>query len=503
MMNDHKFRLLMPVLGFSLLFWSCTNLDENPVSSVTPENYFNTEAELTSAVIPVYASLGAAVWSDYLQCQEHSSDEIFVPQRGGDWGDGGTWRALQEHTWSASFPGFINNGWNDAFTGIARANATIDNLERSTSGSPLIPTFIAEVRFLRAFYYSWLVDMFGNVPLVTSPTTDPDNPPTQNTRQEVFDFIVSEVNDVLPSLEESHGAAGYGRVTRGAANTFLATMYLNAEVYTGTARWNECVQACDAVINSGLYNLIPNYNDVFSLDNEGPGNVEYVFVVPRNPEPNVSFFRQQAVLHYNQYPTTPWNGFSVLADFYNKYDSDDARLQQILIGAQFVLFGPNAGEPAFDRNGNRLVFTPDAPIVGADEGQGPRPLKWPLDPNANAENNGDDYAIYRYSHVLLTKAEALFRLGSTAEALALVNQVRARSFEPDKPLANLTADLILNERGFEFLWEGFRRTDLIRFGKFLEPWTLKPADDGPHRNLFPIPQVQLDANPNLVQNPGY
>ena len=94
-------------------------------------------------------------------------------------------------------------------------------------------------------------------------------------------------------------------------------------------------------------------------------------------------------------------------------------------------------------------------------------------------------------------------MGNTGEALALVNQVRARSFEPDKDLTTLTADLILDERGFEFIWEEHRRTDLIRHGRFLEAWSLKPASDGAHRNLFPIPQVQLDANPNLVQNPGY
>ena len=200
---------------------------------------------------------------------------------------------------------------------------------------------------------------------------------------------------------------------------------------------------------------------------------------------------------------TPWNGFSVLEGFFNKFDTEDVRFQQILVGAQFVLDGPNAGDPAFDRNGNPLVFTPDSPIVGADEGDGVRLLKWPIDPGQNGADAGNDLAVYRYSHVLLAKAEALFNLGSAGEALTLINQVRARDFEPDKPLLALTSDLILDERGFEFLWESFRRQDQIRHGRFLEAWTLKAASDGPHRLLFPIPQTQLDANPNLVQNPGY
>ncbi len=502
-MKNHKLGFLIPVLVLSLLVWSCTDLDENPADAVTPENFFKTEAELVSAVIPVYASLSNAAWGDYFHLQEHPSDEIFVPQRGGDWGDGGTWRSLQEHTWSASFPGFTNGAWNNAFSGVARANATLANLQSSTSGSPLIPTFIAEVQFLRAFYYSWLIDQFGAVPIVTDPSTDPDNPPSQNTRQEVFDFIVSEVNAALPGLVDSHGSANHGRATKNAAHTLLATMYLNAEVYTGTARWSECVAACDAVINSGLHDLIPDFNEVFSFENEGPGNAEYIFVVPRNPEDGVSFLRHQAVLHYNQLSFSPWNGFSVLEDFYNKFDTDDVRFGQVLAGAQFVLGGPNAGDPAFDRNGNPLVFTPDSPLVGAGEGNGVRVLKWPIDPAQTEQHAGNDYAIYRYSHVLLAKAEALFNLGNAGEALALVNQVRARSFEPDEPLSALTSDAILDERGFEFLWEGFRRSDQVRHGKFLDSWTLKAASDGPHRNLFPVPQVQLDANPNLVQNPGY
>ena len=128
-MKNHKFGFLMPVLVLSLLVWSCTSLDENPVDAVTPDNFFNTEAELTAAVIPVYASLRTFSWADgYLQLQEHTSDELFVPQRGGDWGDGGTWRSLQEHTWVPSL-GFINAAWNDNFQGIARANSTLESLQ--------------------------------------------------------------------------------------------------------------------------------------------------------------------------------------------------------------------------------------------------------------------------------------------------------------------------------------------------------------------------------------
>ncbi|MFQ5641052.1 MAG: RagB/SusD family nutrient uptake outer membrane protein [bacterium] len=498
-MKNHKLCFLMPVLLISLLFWSCSNLDENPSSQVTPENFFQTEGELVAAVIPVYASLRDFNW-DWHHSQEVPSDEIVVPQRGGDWGDGGNWRVLQEHKWTPNHVQ-VNGVWNGAYRGIARANATLENLQQSPqSSTDLVQTFIAEVRVLRAFFYWWLADLYGGVPVVTDAITDPDNPPSQNTRQEVFDFIVKEITEALPGLKDSHSNS---RVDKGAANALLATVYLNAEVLTGSAKWNECVQACDAIINSGLYSLMPNYKDVFALANEGAANPENIFVVEHRAEGGVGFNFNMRTLHYNQLATSPWNGFAVLADFYNKYDQDDDRFDVILVGQQFVLSGPNAGQPATDRQGNPLVFTVETPIVGATEANGPRILKWEVDQNASGGDSGNDYAFFRYSHILLAKAEALFMLGNSGEALALVNQVRARSFEPDKPLASIDLDAILDERGFEFLWEGFRRQDLIRHGRFLDAWTLKEASDGAHRKLFPIPQIQLDANPNLTQNPGY
>ena len=286
-MKNLKFRIFMPLLLISVLFLSCTALDETPFSQVTPDNFYQTEAELIAAVVPVYSNLYRYFWNP-TNLAEVSSDEIFIPQRGGDWGDNGRWRSIQEHTWTPTLTD-IEGAWLDSYTGIALANSTLDNLRTSTSGSSLIPTFIAEVRVLRAFYYWWLCDMFGGVPIVTDPTTDPDNPPTPNTRAEVFDFIVKEVTEALPNLETSFGSGSYGRVTRGAANAFLATVYLNAEVYSGTPRWSETVATCDAIINSGLYELLPNYGDNFLLANEGPGNTETIFVIATKPEGGVSF----------------------------------------------------------------------------------------------------------------------------------------------------------------------------------------------------------------------
>ncbi len=509
-MKNYRFLFLLAFLLILMLFSTCTDLSESPFSSVTPDNFYKTEAELIAAVVPVYSSLRSLSWGEGIHMQEVSSDEIFVPTRGGDWDDGGKWRQLQEHNWDATNAA-VRDGWNDYYTGVARANATLENLRTSTSGSDLIPIAIAEVRVLRAYFYWLLGDLYGGVPIVTSAVQDPDNPPAPNTRQQVYDFIIDEVTEALPDLESTFGGESYGRLTLGAANTFLATVYLNAEVFTGTPRWSECVTACDAVINSGLYELLPEYKDNFLLANEGADNPENILVTANKVEGGMGFVRFMATLHYNQLPQTPWNGFSVLADFYNSYDTSDVRFVHMLAGPQFVLGGPNAGDPALDRQDNPLNFTVDSPLMGATESNGVRILKWEVDPNMSGGNAGNDYAIFRYPHVLLSKAEALNELnGPNQESLDLIDSVRVRCFDPFVPLSlsdfstkEALRDRILDERGFEMLWEGFRRQDQIRTGHFLEAWTLKPADSDDHTLIFPIPQTQLDANPKLVQNPGY
>lgn len=496
---NHKLRFLMPFLLILPLFWSCMDLEETPYDVVTPGEYYQTEGELIAAVIPVYNSLWLAYTGALTQLQV-SSDAMFIPTRGGDWDDGGMYRRLQLHTWTPVHPS-LGNTWEGAYGGVARANDMLARLEETTSESELIPTFKAEVRVLRALYYWWLIDLFGDVPLVTDPATDPDNPPSQSTRTEVFDFIVAEITAALPDLKDSFAAGSYGRVTKGAANTLLATVYLNAGVYTGTPKWSECVAACDAVINSGEYALMPTVADVFALENEGPGNTEYILVVAALPLDGVSAQRHMMTLHYNQIPASPWNGYAVLAEFYNKYDADDDRLDQILVGQAYVLAGPNAGDPAFDRSvpPKPLIFTVESPLFDASEAHGPRVLKWPIDPDMSGWFAGNDYAIFRYSHVLLAKAEAEFNL--SGGGLASLNLVHERAGLD--ALGSITADDIFDERGYEFLWEGFRRQDQIRMGYWDGTWSLHDTPTAEFTEIFPIPQTQMDANPNLVQNPGY
>ncbi len=504
-MKNYKLRFLIPFLVLPMLFWSCTDLEEAPYGVITPGDFFQTDAEILSSVMPVYHSLAKARWSDgHLHMQDVAADAIVVPTRGGDWDDGGKWRELHQHTWTAvNEP--VRFGWVDAYTGVARANATIDALSNSPkSETALVATLIGEVRVLRALFYWWLIDLFGDVPLVTDPATDPENPPSQTPRAEVFDFIVEEINAVLALnvLMETADAGTYGRVTEGAAYALLATVHLNGKVYTETAKWTECVAACNEVINSGDYELMDSFTDVFALENQGPTNTENILVVASKPGWDYGFNRQNATLHYSQLPSSPWNGFSVVADYYNTYDTADARIDVLLEGQQYILGGPAAGDSAFQRDGKPLVYSVDSPIFGATESHGVRILKWPIDPEGLSAPGGNDYAVFRYAHILLAKAEAQFELGNSGDALALVNQVRARNFDPAKPLTSVTSEDIFDERGYELLWEGFRRQDQIRAGHFLEAWANKDVSEE-YRKIYPIPQSQMDANPNLVQNTGY
>ncbi len=183
-MKNHRFLFLLAFPLILMLFSTCTDLSESPFSSVTPDNFYKTEAELIAAVVPVYSSLRSLSWGEGIHMQEVSSDEIFVPTRGGDWDDGGKWRQLQEHNWDATNAA-VRDGWNDYYTGVARANATLENLRTSTSGSDLIPVAIAEVRVLRAYFYWLLCELYGGVPIVTGAVQDPDNAPAPNTRYQV------------------------------------------------------------------------------------------------------------------------------------------------------------------------------------------------------------------------------------------------------------------------------------------------------------------------------
>ena len=509
--------LLIPVQG-------CTDLKETPISFITPGNFFHTEGEVTAALAGVYAGLrNTPGEGEYWGVSEVSTDEMVVPTRGSDWFDNGTWLELHRQTFSAGSPAtlsFLNNAWNTAYAGIARANVLLTALQPNSV--PNQAQLEGEARYLRAFYYYMLMDLFGGVPIATS--TELKEWPRQ-TRDSTFKFIESEVLAVRSDLPLSSSATTGGRITRGAVDALLANMYLNARVFKGSGpgagginatAYNSCagitvsggLDACqaaidraDSVINSGVYQLADTFTQNFSPDNRS--SPENIFVVKYAAADGQGFNMVMRTLHYNQFNPSPWNGFATLSQTYNAFDPADKRRNMFLVGPQVNL---ETGLPTEDRQHNPLVFTTTiANVTSATEGEGARIYKWPIDPKHVAQNNGNDFAWFRYGEVLLIKAEALNeQTPGSAAALALLNEVRGRKDTVAAPLAGpITRDMILNERLFELNSEGKRRQDLIRHGRYTQAWEFKPGPTLDRLVLMPIPQTQIDANSLITQNPGY
>ena len=521
-----------------LLITSCTNLDEKELLYGTPtdQNFGQTDAEVVSLVAAAYTNLYFSFGSDgNIMClQEVPSDEIVVPQRGPDWGDGGHWIRLKLHSYLPS-DSKISNTWDFLFKGVNTCNRVLADLE--VKGTPSALKFVPELKALRAIYYYWLLDLYGNVPISTDfAQTDP---PANNTRQEVYDFVETELLAVLAGLEKTgpNDNTTYGRVNYYTAQAALAKLYLNAEVYTGTAQWDKAIAACDEIINSGQFALTANYSDNFRKDNKGSS--EFIWVIAYDEIQARGFQLPHMTLHMASQETykmggQPWNGWASVQEFYNSYidtvenpgpkgrviglsptgDSIngtlDKRLSNFIVGPQFTSDGVSplldGAADATDPDGAQIHFTPYINQLepGAWRQSGARIGKWEIY-TGNIGQLSNDWVIFRYADILLTKAEALARKSANwndPTALALVNQIRTMHGGVD-PYVTMTATNFLAERGREMFFETTRRQDQIRFGTYNSAFRFHPADADDHVNLFPIPESQLNANPNLKQNDGY
>ena len=524
---NRLFKLSIGAAGLvSLLALGCTNLDESPPSLITPGNFFRTDQEVLAGLAGVYAQLRAfAPEGGVYDVSEITTDEDVVPTRGQDWYDNGQWIDLHNMTWtptSAATANFFNGVWNNPYQGVARTNLFLAAL--TNSNVPNKVAIVAEARTLRAYFYYVLMDYFGGVPIVT--TTDIATRP-RNTRRETFDFIESELLAAIPDLPATRPQAENGRITKGAAQAILANMYINAGVFTkdgvaggisGTA-YNSCSgiavtggDACaqaiamsDAILNSGNYRLADSFPQNFRADNSS--SPENIFAVKFIAADGLGMGYVMAILHYSQFNPTPWNGFATLAQTYASFNAADKRRNVFLIGPQVNVL---TGAPVNDRAGNPLVFTESIPdIHNATEGMGPRIYKWPADPAHVAQNNGNDFALFRLGEIYLIKAEAELATNNAAAALTLVNTLRNRTDPVAPALGSIDLPGLLNERLFELVGEGKRRQDLIRFGGYTgrddsaSGIAGGKTSQGDFHVLMPIPQTQLDANPLLTQNPGY
>ena len=501
-------------LFLTLLFFSCTKLDENFRSELQQGNTSNiTAAELLTGA---YGALnGTYQRGDLWSANVITSDEAIAPTRGPDWDDNGLWRSLHLHAWNADHA-YLRGAYN-ALLGAQFAASNVLQFNPNAQQA-------AEARFVRALSMYSVLDGWDQVPYREDLTNYKILPITLK-GTEAADFIISELNAIVGTLPDPGPAYV---ANKNAARALLMKLYLNKGVYVNRATptfapadMTQVITLADQIIASNKYALNDNFFDNFAPDNDVK-STENIFTLynksgDRGGEVRGAVFQ---VNHYNMNPGG-WNGFATLSDFYDKFQATDQRRgiyyaypaglanpgQRVnvgfLVGQQYNLA---TGAPLNARNpaSAPLAFTRDVKIRETDaatlEMTGIRVIKYAYDYAVTADQKNNDWAIFRYADVLLMKAEAMLRSGNAAGALPIVNSIRTK--RGAAALGAIDLNSLLDEIGREMYWEGGRRQDQIRFGKFLQPWQEKPASDAKNL-LFPIPSDQLAVNPNLTQNPGY
>jgi starch-binding outer membrane protein, SusD/RagB family len=504
---------------------ACTDVLTEPKSTVTGANVFNDASSYRAFLAKIYAGLTVSGqqgpagkpdiqgidegFSEYVrlvwQMQELPTDEAVIA-----WNDTGV-QELNTQIWSTSNQ-FLQAMYYRIFFQVAMVNEFL----RETSDEKLaeravpdalraqIKTYRAEARFLRALSYWHGIDLFGSIPLVVE--TDPigSTPPKQATRADLFNYVESELKAIQADLPAPNSTQ-YGRASSAAASMLLAKLYMNAAVYTGTARYSDARAAVEAVINSGGYSLDPSYRHLFLADNNT--SKEIIFPVPMDGTKTQSYGGTTFLIHASVGGNMNAAAFGIDGGWWG------LRVKPEVI----TLFSGASGDKrgTFFTDGQTLQI-PELTNFNA----GYASAKY-----ANVTSTGEqgsnagfadtDYPMFRLGDAYLMYAEAVLRSGggTRAQALTYVNALRTRAYgntSGNITDAQLTLNFIKDERTRELFWEGHRRTDLIRFGQFTDQgtWAWKGGIQAGRateafRNLYPLPSSELLANPNLTQNSGY
>ncbi len=548
-------------LGAALatFLFACHKIEVDVTTELTPDNFPQTESQFNSVMGPVYTAFRDGYTTGHFFATSQSTDESVLATYAADWVDGNRYLDLHRHTWTKDHV-TVAGEWNYFQNLIGISNQTLYILKQAADG-PAKSTGVAELRTMRAWFYWNMMDMFGGVPLDTAyPSTELK---ARAPRADVFNFIESELKAAIPSLKTVSGGATYGKPTRYMAYSLLAKMYLNAEVYTGSAKWNECIAACDSVIGAGggsQYSLEPmnSYLQMF-YPNNGPSTKEFIFAIPYDPATSAGYnfharydLNRRLGMKYKYAGSTVGNNVDPVvglttgnglqnnspsgprmttSEFYAYFnDPNDIRNKQWLTGLQYwddgkpiMVKTSNLGYDQFYNGGSpnadyiyQLELKPltvsrlgaNAFDLGKDEiawNTGYRNIKFFPDAASITRNQNNDVPVFRFSDIILMKAEAIERGGSPTlghTALSLMNMLRAVR-TTSAPLANLTLEDIYAERCREMSWECWHRNDMIRFGHFEDPWGLSKTNNETYRRLFPIPSSAIATNGKLEQNPGY
>ena len=441
---------------------------------------------------------------------EVTTDALVVPTRGGDWDDNGQWRRLHSHSWDSKEI-LIKNTWNTLLTNVYKCNYVIENGTTSE---------IVEARFLRAFYYYHVIDLFGKVPYKER-GADPNSNPKMWTRIEATSFIISELEAIISNLQvKTIGDASFAN--KDAAHFLLAKLYLNKSVFTATtpagpytflaADMNKVIQHIDAISST----LSTDYWDNFKPNNHLSSEILFSSKNYIGKEMGAIRSRWYMSSHYNQTPSG-WNGFSILSEFYDTFNPTDRRIKNsdpaiisdfgnpmgMQIGQQYAPGGSSSLRTRGQAGSNLLIFTRDVllNLPFQNESAGIRPQKYIPDIN-NIDMPENDYVLFRYADALLMKAEAIVRGGASNTSLSSITSLLTSRTGITTTTNLSTLEGIYKARGNELWLEGWRRNDMIRFGKFLNARQLKPTVSAFTYILFPIPYDEL-INTNFTQNPGY
>ncbi|HVM89034.1 MAG TPA: RagB/SusD family nutrient uptake outer membrane protein [Puia sp.] len=542
---------------------SCHKLDVPITTEVTPSVFPQDSLGYIQTELTPYVALDGYLAQEYFFQQSYSTDEAIMPAHGGNWYDGAQNMQMHYHSWTKD-NGYLNGNWGWMSVIVSSANQAISILTTTMPAGTNKQMKLAELKLVRDYAIFMLMDNWGNVPLDT--LYGDFNPHPNIPRAQVFAFLENDIKNTIPYLSTTVDQTTYGRFTAYGAYALLAKMYLNAEYYTGTARYNDCIAACDNIISSGKFNITArsNYLVMFYPSNgpTSPGSEdEFIFAVPFNSNGS-GWYGRSANYHarydvprsmgkvaagagYNYFglPYDPSGPASTLPEFYANFnDSNDVRNGQWLTGLQWqdaaktiplTVTTTNVGYDQYYSGNNpggsytyQVNLVPNVVLrqdiangqdpyngvsngfdVGNDEiawTMGYRNIKFHPDASSSSRNQNNDIPIFRYSDIILMKAEAILRGGSATNGstpLSLVNSLRAnRTTSP--AWSDINLDSVYNERCRELTWEGWHRNDMIRFGKFEGSWGYKTNADT-YRRIFPIPTSALTLNPSLKQNPGY
>lgn len=474
-----KYIRILAALFLFISIQGCEDLLEEEVYSVLgPSNFFLSAEDAESLLNSAYASDQRRSSRDYLLLSELTSDLLI--QRGG--GLRRSAQLIEDFTWNATHP-FLDGQWGRDYTAIYRSNLIIDRVPDIDMNEERKQEILAEARFIRASNYVYLFDIFGPVPLITSSELEIEARPARASREEIVGFIEDELlaaSQVLPVQ-----ARNYGRANKGIALSVLTKFYLNNK------KWQEAAETAQMVMELNKYSLFDQGSRDALFDIENEENDEFIYIRPNLPIPGLSttYLAHAAPPSY-QFAYPPRANYAaqyqLLDDFVNSFHPDDERKEVII-------------KEYIDVNGNLID-------LGTDNS---RSFKFGEDPNGVGQHMGNDFPIIRYADILLSRAEALNEIsGPTEEAISLINEVREVAGVPALSLNNFSSkealrDHILDERAWEFFTEELRRQDLIRHGKFIELANERGKSAFDYHVLFPIPQNEIDRNPNLEQNPGY